>query len=73
MIDLNRMVSYLTISLIVIFGIAIVSGLLGDFEWKWRLGIGIIIGLYVVVRLWLVSVKSKPRSVLRYKDEVEDD
>jgi len=57
MIDLNRIVSYLTISLILLFGIAIVSGILWDFEWKWRLAIGIIIGLYVVVRFWLMSVR----------------
>ncbi|MCK4657677.1 MAG: hypothetical protein KAT85_11615 [candidate division Zixibacteria bacterium] len=73
MIGLNRIVSYLTISLILLFGIAVVSGILGDFEWKWRLGIGIIVGLYAVVRLWLMSFRSRPRSMIRYKGKSEDD
>lgn len=73
MVDLNRIASYLTISLIVILGIAIVGGLLGDFEWEYRVGIGIIIGIYVVVRLWLASMKPRPRSMIRYKDDVKDD
>jgi len=73
MIDLNRIVSYLTISLILLFGIAIVSGILWDFEWKWRLAIGIIIGLYVVVRFWLMSVRCRPRSKIRYRGKTDDD
>jgi len=73
MIGLNRIVSYLTISLILLFGIAVVSGILGDFEWKWRLGIGIIVGLYAVVRLWLISFRSRPRSTIRDKGKAEDD
>jgi membrane protein YdbS with pleckstrin-like domain len=73
MIDLNRVVSYLTISLILLFGIAVVSGILGDFEWKWRLGIGIIVGLYAVVRLWLMSFRSRPRPMKKYGEKAEDD
>jgi hypothetical protein len=73
MIDLNRIVSYLTISLILLFGIAVISGILGDFEWKWRLGIGIIVGLYAVVRLWLMSFRSRPRSMIKYRGKTEDD
>ncbi len=73
MIGLNRIVSYLTISLILLFGVAAVSGILGDFEWKWRLGIGIIVGLYTVVRLWLMSFKSRPRSMIKHRGKAEDD
>ncbi len=73
MININRVVSYLTISLIVLFGLGVVSGILGNFSWKWRAGIGIIVGLYVVIRLWLMSAKSRPRSMIRYKGGVNDD
>ena len=73
MVDLNKVVSYLAISLILLFGIAVVSGILGDYGWRWRLGIGIIVGLYVVIRLWLMSARSKPRSMVRYRGKVDDD
>ena len=73
MVNLNKIVSYLTISLILLFGIAVVSGILGDFEWKWRLGIGIIVGLYAVVRLWLMSLGSRPRSMIRHRGKADDD
>lgn len=73
MIDLNRIVSYVTISLILLFGIAAVSGLMWDFTWKWRLAIGIIVGLYVVIRVWMMSLRSKPRSMIKSSERIENE
>jgi len=69
MIDVGRIISYLTISLILLFGIAVVSGVFFDFEWKMRLTIGALVGLYVMVRLYFLMRKSKPESMIKYRDD----
>ena len=73
MADFNRILSYLTISLILLIGIALVSGLIGDIDSRYRVGIGIIVGIYVVVRVWLMSVRSRSGSMMRYRGKVKDD
>jgi len=72
MIDPGRIISYVAISIILLFGIAIVSGLFLEFDLKMRIGIGIVIALYVIIRVKLMTRKSKPRSLLRYRDTDEE-
>ncbi|MBU1317789.1 MAG: hypothetical protein KKG33_05205 [candidate division Zixibacteria bacterium] len=72
MIDPGRIISYVAISIILLFGIAIVSGLFLEFDLKMRIGIGIVIALYVIIRVKIMTHKSKPRSMLRYRDTGED-
>lgn len=72
MIDPGRIISYVAISIILLFGIAIVSGLFMEFDMKTRIGVGIVVGLYVIVRVKIMTRKSKPRSMLRYREPDED-
>ena len=57
MININRWVGYVSISIVMIFGVLMVSGMVGDFDISTRLAIG---GLVL-----LDSIKSREHCVLR--------
>lgn len=66
--DINRIISYLTISMILVVGVVIVTGIAGDFGTKWRVIIGVVVGVYVAIRIWMLMRKPKPKSLLRPLD-----
>jgi len=67
-VDINKVLAYVTLSLIVIIGILIVSGMVGGFDLKWRLIIGAVIVVYTLMRVWILSRKPKQKSLLRHLD-----
>jgi membrane protein YdbS with pleckstrin-like domain len=68
MIDPNRILSYITISVILLFGIAVMSGIYFDFPAKYRIAIGVMVGLYVLARVYLLFRGARPKSMIKYKD-----
>ena len=73
MADLNRIISYFALSIVLLFGVAVVSGIFFDLEWKVRLGIGVVVGLYVIARIFFMLNRPKPRSLMKHIDKTEDD
>lgn len=65
MVDPGRIISYLALSVIALFGIAVVSGLFAGFEPKMRIAVGVVIALYLTIRIVLMRRKARPRSMLR--------
>lgn len=50
MINILRLTSYVSLSLILLLGILLLSGYIQLLSWNYRLGIGSIVILYVLVR-----------------------
>ena len=73
MVDVNKIISYLSLSLILIVGIGIVSGILLDAELKMRIGVGVLVGLYSAVRLYLIMRKPKPKSLIGERFHADED
>ena len=63
MVDLNRWLGYISISIVMIVGILIVTGMVGDFAWNIRLPVGIVVFVYVVLRiLFMRRSHRKPKT-----------
>jgi hypothetical protein len=59
MIDLNKWLGYFSISVVMIMGILLVSGLVGALSLQLKLVIGILVFLYVIFRISLMRKKSR--------------
>jgi high-affinity Fe2+/Pb2+ permease len=56
MINVNKWIGYISISIVMIMGIVIVSGMVGQFETTTRILIGVGVLIYVLLRiLFMVS------------------
>ncbi len=64
MMDVGRVISYMSISIILLFGIAVATGIFFDLETKMRIAIGLLVILYCIGRLALMVRKPKRRSLL---------
>ena len=64
MIDINRWVTYLVLAAIAILGVAVVTGLVYDFDLKTRFVIGGLVIVYVVVRALMLRSRRQPRSLI---------
>jgi len=62
MININRWVGYVSISIVMIFGVLMVSGMVGDFALSTRLAIGGLVLLYVLMRLMHMLYIRRKRS-----------
>jgi len=71
--NINRIISYLTISMILVVGVVIVTGIAGDFDTKWRFIIGAVVGVYAAIRIWMLMRKPKPKSLIRPLDSEGDE
>lgn len=59
MIELNKWLGYFSISVVMIMGILLVSGLVGALSLQLKLVIGILVFLYVIFRISLMRKKSR--------------
>lgn len=59
MIDVNRWVGYISISIVMIFGILFVSGMVGEFELSLRITVALIVLVYVLVRIGMLYLSRK--------------
>jgi hypothetical protein len=78
MVDINKWLGYFSISIVMIVGILIVTGMVGDFDWNLRLPVGIVVFLYVVLRiLFMHRSRRKPKTIrglgIRHDYEKLDD
>ena len=64
MMDVGRIISYMSISIILLFGIAVATGIFFDLETKMRIAVGLLVVLYCAGRFALMIRKSKRRSLL---------
>jgi uncharacterized membrane protein len=63
MINVNKWLGYFSISIVMIVGILIVTGMVGDFDWNIRLPVGIVVFLYVVLRILFMQRRHrKPKT-----------
>jgi hypothetical protein len=51
MININRWVGYISISIVMIFGVLMVSGMIGEFEMSTKLLVAGVVFVYVLLRL----------------------
>lgn len=59
MIDFNKWLGYFSISVVMIMGILLVSGLVGYLTFPLKMMIGILVFLYVVFRIALMRKRSR--------------
>ncbi|HDS01139.1 MAG TPA: hypothetical protein ENO22_06560 [candidate division Zixibacteria bacterium] len=63
MVDINKWLGYFSISIVMIVGILIVTGMVGDFDWNIRLPVGILVFTYVILRiLFMRRSHRKPKT-----------
>jgi hypothetical protein len=60
MINVNKWIGYISISIVMIVGIVIVSGMVGQFDMTTRILIGVGVLIYVLLRI-LFMVSSRRR------------
>lgn len=57
--DLNKWIGYISISVVMIMGILLVSGMIGYLTLPLKLLVGIVVFLYVIFRLAMMRKKSR--------------
>lgn len=65
MIDVNRWVGYISISIVMVFGILFVSGMVGEFELSMRITVALIVLVYVLVRIGMLYLSRKKQEKRR--------
>ena len=61
MININKWIGYISISIVMIVGIVIVSGMVGQFELTTRILIGVGVLVYVLLRILFMVSSRKSR------------
>jgi hypothetical protein len=67
MLEVNKIISIISLLIILLVGIGVVSGLLLQTETKMRIGIGVIVAVYCSVRLYLLLKRPRRKSLLQKK------
>ena len=64
MMNVNKVISIISLSLILVVGIGIASGIFLDVDRNMRIGVGVLVGLYSAVRLYFIVRRSGPKSMI---------
>ena len=64
MMNVGRIMSYMSISIVLLFGIAVTTGIFFDLDAKMRITVGLLVVVYCVGRFVLMIHKPKRRSLL---------
>ncbi len=71
MMDVGRVISYISISIVLLFGIAVTTGIFFDIGTKMRIGVGVLVILYCAGRFALMI--RKPKRLSLYRDDSKGD
>ena len=63
MIDLNKWLGYFSISVVMIMGVLLVSGLVGFLSLPLKIAVGTVVFLYVVFRISLMRKRSRKQAL----------